>query len=132
MGNGLVRSIRGERYRQVNVEAVKHQLEEKGILKKDAPRPTERLAFYGRPMLKHKDQINKLVDLDWFDFLMHTELCTMNYDALTLTDDQRFDHMVRMMENLKVPQTLRKPAKDLMPLIYDLSLIHISEPTRPY
>ena len=129
MGNVLARAVKGERYRHVKVEAVKHMLEERDALPNHhGQRPTERLAFYGRPMLKHKDQINKLVDLDWFDFLMHTELCTMNYDALTLTDDQRFDHMVRMMENLKVPQTLRKPAKDLMPLIYDVHELMRSNP----
>lgn len=125
MGNGIVSKLKGERYKQVNVEEAKHRFEEKLALGDGSNGPTERLAFYGRPRLQHKDQIEKLEQLDWFDFLMHTELCTMNYDALTLSDDQRFDHMVRMMENLKVPQTLKKPAKELMPLIFDVhELMH--------
>ncbi|KAH8076718.1 3',5'-cyclic-nucleotide phosphodiesterase [Aureococcus anophagefferens] len=123
MGNAVMSRFKGDAYRQVKVEAVKQQLEEKfkGPTKS---RPSERLAFYGRPKL-HKEQITELEHLDWFDFLMHTELCTMNYDALTITDDMRFDHMVRMMENLKVPQTLRKPAKELLAFIFDVhELMH--------
>ena len=127
MGNGVISRLKGQNYRQVSVEAVKHQLEEKfhaGERPKGG-RPTERLAFYGFGRLHNKEQITKLVHLDWFDFLMHTELCTMNYDALTISDNQRFDHMIRMMENLKVPQTLKKPAKDLMPFVFDVhALMH--------
>ena len=71
MGNAVMSRFKGDAYRQVKVEAVKQQLEEKfkGPTKS---RPSERLAFYGRPKL-HKEQITELEHLDWFDFLMHTE-----------------------------------------------------------
>ncbi|KAJ1453020.1 putative 3'5'-cyclic nucleotide phosphodiesterase [Pelagophyceae sp. CCMP2097] len=61
--------------------------------------------------------------LGWWDFLVHTELCTMNYDCLSMAEDDRLVHAIRMMENFQVPQALKKNASDLVPLIYDVQQI---------
>ena len=63
---------------------------------------------------------NPLSKLGWFDFLVHTELCTMNYDGLTVDEDTKLRHLIRMMENLHVPQTLRKSAGEILPFVYDI------------
>ena len=44
----------------------------------------------------------------------------MNYDGLTVDEDTKLRHLIRMMENLHVPQTLRKPAGEILPFVYDI------------
>ncbi|KAJ8603281.1 hypothetical protein CTAYLR_006940 [Chrysophaeum taylorii] len=91
-----------------------------------------RLSFYQKKPLSEDTMkeifaagAHQFTGLPWFQFLVHTELCTMNYDGLSLKDDERVSHMVRMMENLKVPQTLKKPADELVPFIFDVKqLMH--------
>ena len=61
-----------------------------------------------------------LGSLGWFDFLVHTELCTMNYDCLSLESSDRLHHMIRMMENFRVPQALRKSAREVVLFVYDV------------
>ena len=53
-----------------------------------------RLSFYS----KAKEKTEKLDDgrygeMSWFDFLVHTELCTMNYDALSKSDEDQLAHL---------------------------------------
>ena len=57
--------------------------------------------------------------LDWHAFLVHTDLCTMNYDRLRV-DDTRLRHLVRMVENLKVTSVLNKAPGALLPFVYDI------------
>lgn len=86
-----------------------------------------RLSFYNRKPMSEvsMSEASKYSSLPWFQFLIHTELCTMNYDGLSLCDNQRLDHVVRMMENLKVPSTLKKSPDDLIALIFDVKqLMH--------
>ena len=65
-----------------------------------------------------------------YEFLVHTELCTMNYDGLGVTEDVKLRHMIRMMENLHVPQTLRKPAGEILPFVYDIKQSMRANPYR--
>lgn len=105
----------------------------RGDTDNDAPRlQRRRLSFYQRKPLNENNineifaaGANKISELPWFQFLVHTELCTMNYDCLSLNDDKRLHHMVRMMENLKLPQTLKKSADELVPFLFDVKhLMH--------
>eukprot|EP00634_Sargassococcus_sp_CCMP2135_P006876 CAMPEP_0198649228 /NCGR_PEP_ID=MMETSP1467-20131203/4095_1 /TAXON_ID=1462469 /ORGANISM="unid. sp., Strain CCMP2135" /LENGTH=373 /DNA_ID=CAMNT_0044384995 /DNA_START=340 /DNA_END=1461 /DNA_ORIENTATION=- len=49
----------------------------------------------------------------------------MNYDCPSLNDGVRFEHLVRMMENLRLPQTLKKPTDEIVPFFYDVKqLMH--------
>ena len=45
--------------------------------------------------------------LDWYDFLADTELCTMHFDALEGTDAMKLNIVLRLLENCKVPSTLK-------------------------
>jgi hypothetical protein len=45
--------------------------------------------------------------LDWYDFLADTELCTMHFDALEGTDAMKLNIVLRLLENCKVPATLK-------------------------
>ena len=47
----------------------------------------------------------------------------MNYDCLGMEKDERLLHMVRMMENFKVPVTLRQQPEAIIPFIYDVFLL---------
>ncbi|KAH8052312.1 3',5'-cyclic-nucleotide phosphodiesterase [Aureococcus anophagefferens] len=47
----------------------------------------------------------------------------MNYDGLGVDDDMKLNHMIRMMENLRVPQTLKKPAGEILPFVYDIKMV---------
>ena len=89
-----------------------------------------RLSFYS----KAKEKTEKLDDgrygeMSWFDFLVHTELCTMNYDALSKSDEDQLAHLVRMLENMKVPATLRKPVEDVIPFVCE---VKAKMPNNPY
>ena len=53
----------------------------------------------------------------------------MNYNCPSLSDEARFEHLVRMMENLRLPQTLKKPADEIVPFIYDVKQLM---PENPY
>ncbi|KAK7253358.1 3',5'-cyclic-nucleotide phosphodiesterase [Aureococcus anophagefferens] len=41
-------------------------------------------------------------ELDWYDYLAHTELCTMNYDALLHGDTEKLAEMTRVFMNLRL------------------------------
>ena len=57
------------------------------------------------------DKDDPMAHLDWHAFLVHTDLCTMNYDCLGVDDDTRLRHLVRMVENLKVASTNKAPVR---------------------
>ena len=88
-----------------------------------------RLSFYQKKTITDDNmdallgEDNPLSKLGWYDFLVHTELCTMNYDGLGVDDDMKLNHMIRMMENLRVPQTLKKPAGEILPFVYDIKMV---------
>ncbi|KAH8043599.1 3',5'-cyclic-nucleotide phosphodiesterase [Aureococcus anophagefferens] len=87
-----------------------------------------RLSFYQKKTITDDNMDaprrgQPLSKLGWYDFLVHTELCTMNYDGLGVDDDMKLNHMIRMMENLRVPQTLKKPAGEILPFVYDIKMV---------
>ena len=45
--------------------------------------------------------------MDWYDFLADTELCTMHFDALEGDDAMKLNIVLRLLENCKVPSTLK-------------------------
>ena len=91
--------------------------------------PVRKLTFVKNPRLSFysmdRKTTSKLDDrrygeMSWFDFLVHTELCTMNYDALAKSDEDQLAHLVRMLENMKVPATLKKPVEDVIPFVCEV------------
>mmetsp|Transcript_15305 Transcript_15305/g.49753 ORF Transcript_15305/g.49753 Transcript_15305/m.49753 type:complete len:605 (+) Transcript_15305:61-1875(+) len=80
-----------------------------------------RLSFYS----KAKEKTEKLDDgrygeMSWFDFLVHTELCTMNYDALLHGDTEKLAEMTRVFMNLRFLQTLRLKTETLAAFLGDV------------
>lgn len=72
----------------------------------------ERSAFVDKP-------------LPWYEFLRHTELCRMSYDACGSSDAANMDVAVRMLENLKIPSILKKSIDALSLFLYDVcELMH--------
>ena len=76
--------------------------------------PLRRLSFYAGKKITEESlgtlgADDPIAQLDWHAFLVHTDLCTMNYDGLGQDDDTKLRHLVRMVENLKVAQVLKKP-----------------------
>jgi len=90
-----------------------------------------RLSFYSRGSMNKKGDLDggRYGEMSWFDFLVHTELCTMNYDALAKTDQDQLAHLVRILENMKVPATLKKPVEDVIPFVCE---VKAKMPGNPY
>ena len=87
--------------------------------------PLRRLSFYAAKLITEDsmtqlDKDDPMAHLDWHAFLVHTDLCTMNYDCLGVDDDTRLRHLVRMVENLKVASVLNKAPGALLPFVYDI------------
>jgi hypothetical protein len=59
-------------------------------------------------------------ELDWYDYLAHTELCTMNYDALLHGDTEKLAEMTRVFMNLRFLQTLRLKTETLAAFLGDV------------
>ena len=61
-----------------------------------------RLSFYSRGSMNKKGDLDggRYGEMSWFDFLVHTELCTMNYDALLHGDTEKLAEMTRVFEFL--------------------------------
>ena len=87
--------------------------------------PLRRLSFYAAKLITEDsmtqlDKDDPMARLDWHAFLVHTDLCTMNYDGLGVDDDTRLRHLVRMVENLRVASVLNKAPGALLPFVYDV------------
>lgn len=87
--------------------------------------PLRRLSFYAGKKITEESlgtlgADDPIAQLDWHAFLVHTDLCTMNYDGLGQDDDTKLRHLVRMVENLKVAQVLKKPPGALLPFVFDI------------
>ena len=87
--------------------------------------PLRRLSFYAAKLITEDsmtqlDKDDPMAHLDWHAFLVHTDLCTMNYDGLGVDDDTRLRHLVRMVENLRVASVLNKAPGALLPFVYDV------------
>jgi len=57
--------------------------------------------------------------MPWFEFLRHTDLCRMTYDGTANTTFENVSTAARIVENLKVPSTLKKPTEEVLHFVHD-------------
>lgn len=58
--------------------------------------------------------------MEWMRFLAHTELCRMNFDNTQSTPLQNVQTLARIIENLKICATLKKPMGHMAGFLHDV------------